>query len=67
MVRAILQQVIHHPTAYTPDMAMHQATMYMLRHPSCYYKFMEEDLLYASESYESLVYNVFTVMCEEMI
>ena len=40
-------------------MAMQQAAMYMLRHPSRYYKFMEEDLLYAGESYESFIYNVF--------
>ena len=59
MVRAILQQVVHHPTVYTPDMAMRQATMFMLCHPSRYYKFMEEDLLYAGESYESFVCNVF--------
>ena len=31
MVRAILQQVVHHPTVYTPDMAMQQAAMFMLR------------------------------------
>ena len=40
-------------------MAMHQAAMYMLRHPSRYYRFMEEDLLFTGESYESFVYNVF--------
>ena len=33
--------------------------MFMLRHPSRYYKYVEEDLLYAGESYESFVYNVF--------
>ena len=59
MVRAILLQVIHHPTAYMPEMAMCQAAMYMLRHPSRYYKYVEEDLLYTGESYESSVYNVF--------
>ena len=53
MVRAILLQVIHHPTAYMAEMAMRQAAMYMLRHPSHYYKYVEEDLLYTGESYES--------------
>ena len=33
--------------------------MFMLHHPSRYYKYVEEDLLYAGESYESFVYNVF--------
>ena len=59
MVRAILQQVVHHPTVYTAEMAMRQAAMFMLRHPSKYYKYVEEDLLYTGESYESFVYNVF--------
>ena len=40
-------------------MAMRQAAMFMLRHPSKYYKYVEEDLLYTGESYESFVYNVF--------
>ena len=51
MVRAILQQVVHYPTVYMPDMAMRQAAMFMLHHPSRYYKFVEEDLLYTGESY----------------
>ena len=59
MVRAILQQVVHHPTVYTAEMAMRQAAMFMLRHPSKYYKYVEEDLLYTGKSYESFVYNVF--------
>ena len=58
MVRLILLQVIHHPTAYMPEMAMCQMGMYMLCHPSHYYKYVEEDLLYTGESYESFIYNL---------
>ena len=59
MVRGILQQVVHHPTAYTAEMAMRQVAFHMLRNPNRFYKFYEENLLKAGESYESFVVNVF--------
>ena len=59
MVRAILQQVPHHPHAYTAEMAMRQTAMYLLRHPHRYYRFLEQELLETGESYELYCYNVF--------
>ena len=59
MVRGILQQVVHHPTAYTAEMAMRQVAFHMLKNPNRFYKFYEEHLLRAGESYESYVVNVF--------
>ena len=40
-------------------MAMHQAALYMLRHPYKYFKCIEQELLRSGESYESYCYNVF--------
>ena len=59
MVHAILLQVIHHPHTYTPDMAMRQVAMHMLRHPHRFYKYLEQELLETGESYESYCYNIF--------
>ena len=59
MVRAILLQVIHHPHAYSPDMAMRQVAMHMLCHPHRFYKYLEQELLETGESYESYCYNIF--------
>ena len=59
MVRAILLQVVHHPHAYTPDMAMRQVAMHMLRHPHRFYQYVEQELLETGESYESYCYNIF--------
>ena len=59
MVRAILLQVIHHPHAYSPDMAMRQVAMHMLHHPHRFYKYLEQELLETGESYESYCYNIF--------
>ena len=52
-------QIVHHPHNYTAEMAMHQAALYMLRHPYKYFKCVEQELLWSSESYESYCYNVF--------
>ena len=59
MVRGILQQVIHHPTAYTAEMAMRQVAFHMLKNANRFYKYYEEQLLRAGESYESYVVNIF--------
>ena len=59
MVRGILQQVLHHPTEYTPEMAMRQVALHMIKHPNHFYQYVEEDLLKAGESYESFCVNVF--------
>ena len=59
MVRGILQQVIHHPTQYTVEMAMHQVALPMLKHQNRYYQYVEDDLLKAGESYESYCVNIF--------
>ena len=59
MVRGILQQVLHHPTEYTAEMAMRQVALHMIKHPNHFYQYVEEDLLKARESYESFCVNVF--------
>ena len=59
MVRGILQQVLHHPTEYTAEMAMRQVALHMIKHPNRFYQYVEEDLLKAGESYESFCVNVF--------
>ena len=59
MVRGILQQVLHHPTEYTTEMAMCQVALHMIKHPNRFYQYVEEDLLKAGESYESFCVNVF--------
>ena len=41
MVRGILQQVIHHLTEYTAEMAMRQVALHMLKHLNHFYKYME--------------------------
>ena len=58
MVRGILQQVLHHLTEYTAEMAMHQVALHMIKHPNHFYLYMD-DLLKAGESYESFCVNVF--------
>ena len=57
MVRGILQQVLHHPTEYTAEMAMRQVALHMIKHPNHFYQYIEEDLLKAGESYESYCVN----------
>ena len=59
MVRGILQQVLHHPTEYTAEMAMHQVALHMIKHPNHFYQYVEEDLLKAGQSYKSFCVNVF--------
>jgi len=59
MVRGILQQVLHHLTEYTAEMAMRQVALHMIKHPNRFYQYVEEDLLKAGESYESFCVNVF--------
>ena len=59
MVRGILQQVLHHLTEYTAEMAMHQVALHMIKHPNHFYQYVEEDLLKAGESYKSFCVNVF--------
>ena len=59
MARAILMQVPHHPHNYTAEMSMRQVTLYMLRHPYKYFKYVEQELLRTGESYEYYCYNVF--------
>ena len=59
MVRGILQQVLHHLTKYTAEMAMRQVALHMIKHPNRFYQYIEEDLLKAGESYESYRVNVF--------
>ena len=38
LAKAILQQVLHHKHAYTPEMAFKQVTLHMLRNPSKFYE-----------------------------
>ena len=59
MVQGILQQVLHHLTEYTTEMAMHQVALHMIKHPNRFYQYVEEDLLKAGESYKSFCVNVF--------
>ena len=59
MVRGILQQVLHHPTKYTAEMAMRQVALHMIKHPNRFYQYVEEDLLKAGESYKNFCVNVF--------
>ena len=59
MARVILSQVAHDPHKFTPEMLMHQATMFMLKNPYKYYKPPEIELLHTGESYESYCFNVY--------
>ena len=59
MTRAILQQVIHHPHAYTSELLMKQAATHLIRHPYRFYKYMEQELTETGESYESFCVNVY--------
>ena len=57
--QSILQQVLHHKHAYTPDMAFRQVAFHMLRNPLKFYKYMEQEFAETGESYESYVTNIF--------
>ena len=59
LAKAILQQVLHHKHAYTPEMAFKQVTLHMLRNPSKFYPYMEQEFAETGESYESYVTNIF--------
>ena len=59
LARSILQQVIHHPHAYTPELLMKQAALHMIRHPYRFYKYLEQELTETGESYESYCVNVY--------
>ena len=59
LVNAILQQVVHHLHKYTAEMCMRQVGLQMLKHPHCYYKYIETELIDTRESYESYCYNVY--------
>ena len=59
MARAILEQVVHHPHAYGPEMAMRQVGLHLIRHPYKFYPLVEQELLETGESYESFCWNVY--------
>ena len=48
MVRGILQQVLHHLTEYTAEMALCQVALHMIKHLNRFYQYVEEDLLKAA-------------------
>ena len=59
LVHSILQQVVHHPNKYQPEMMMRQIALQMLWHPTRYYKYLEHELVETSESSESYCCNVY--------
>jgi len=44
---------------FTADMAYRQVALHMLRNPTKFYKYVEQELLSTGESYESYCVNVF--------
>ena len=59
LAKAILQQVLHHKHAYTPEMAFKQVVLHMLRNLLKFYPYMEQEFTETGESYESYVMNIF--------
>ena len=62
LASAILTQIVVH-TSYTPEMAMRQAGLHMIRHPRVFYPYVEQELIETGESYESFCFNVFHGNC----
>ena len=54
-----MAQIYHHKHGYTPEMAMRQVGYHLIRNPSKFYKYIEQELLETGESYESYCYNVY--------
>ena len=59
LAKAILQWVLHHKHTYTPEMAFKQVALHMLRNPSKFYPYMEQEFMETGESYELYVTNIF--------